>query len=286
MAEQESTKFGPEDPRWACVDRYLRLLEGTLTRTVAMETTQPLTPMAKSPVHVAARIVQRSLRRLDLELHQLKPDLSGHRADGTDFPANAETMIGTLRMDNVRQCAESVLRDGVSGDFIETGVWRGGTTIFMAGILEAWGAHDRTVWVADSFKGLPRPNSTSYPKDKGLRFDKVQGLAISREQVEANFRRYGLLSSRVKFLEGWFKDTLPNAPIERLALLRLDGDLYESTIQALEALYPKLQSGGYCIVDDYSIEACASAVNDYRTKYAVSEPIVEVDWTGVYWRKA
>jgi len=69
-------------------------------------------------------------------------------------------------------------------------------------------------------------------------------LAVSLERVQDNFRRYGLLDRQVRFLKGWFRDTLPAAPIERLAILRLDGDLYESTIQALGALHGKVSAGG------------------------------------------
>ena len=84
----------------------------------------------------------------------------------------------------------------------------------------------------------------------------------------------------------WFKDTLPDAPIDRIAVLRLDGDLYESTIQALDALYPRLSPGGFCIIDDYhAIKACRQAVTDYRAKHGLSAEIVDIDQTGVLWRK-
>ena len=90
-------------------------------------------------------------------------------------------------------------------------------------------------------------------------------LAVPRCEVEANFARYGLLDDRVRFLAGWFRNSLPSAPIEKLALLRLDGDMYESTAVALHALHPKVQPGGYVIVDDYhALVGCRQAVDDYR----------------------
>ena len=74
--------------------------------------------------------------------------------------------------------------------------------------------------------------------------------------------------------------------MERLAVLRLDGDLYESTMDALVSLYPKVEAGGYIIIDDYNdIAACRQAVTDYRSAHRITEDIVNVDWTGVYWRK-
>ena len=97
--------------------------------------------------------------------------------------------------------------------------------------------------------------------------------------MQDNFRRYGLLDEQVRFLQGWFRDTLPVAPIERLAVLRLDGDLYESTIQALESLYDKLSAGGYVIVDDYgNVAACRQAVHDFRAQRGINDPIQPIDW--------
>jgi O-methyltransferase len=208
------------------------------------------------------------------------------RAEGRDWPALALTMVGAKRIDNLQACMETVLREDVPGDFIETGVWRGGSTILMRAILEAYGITDRRVWVADSFAGLPKPDGERYPADAGDRHWTYGELAVSLERVRANFGRYNLLDEQVRFLEGWFKDTLPAAPIERLALARLDGDMYESTMDALEALYPKLSPGGFLIMDDYgAVAACKKATHDYRERCGIREPIVPIDWTGVYWRK-
>lgn len=209
------------------------------------------------------------------------------RAEGLDWPARAHTMIGLRRLENLRACVEEVLARGVPGDLIETGAWRGGATIFMRAVLKAHGVTDRRVWVADSFAGLPPPDPERYPRDAGDTLHQHQQLAVSLDQVRGHFARYGLLDDQVRFLPGWFRDTLPDAPIERLAVLRLDGDLYESTLQALESLYDKLSPGGFVIVDDYGcIAACRQAVHDFRDARGVREPIRPVDWSGVYWQKA
>ena len=158
--------------------------------------------------------------------------------------------------------------------------------MIVLGILAAWGDIDRRVWVADSFQGLPTPDTEAFPADEGHDLSGVATLAVSAEQVQANFARYDLLDDQVQFLEGWFRDTLPTAPIEHLAVLRLDGDLYESTMDALDALYPKVSIGGYVIVDDYGAwEPCRKAVDDYRRAHGITDEIVKVDWTGVYWRR-
>ncbi len=195
------------------------------------------------------------------------------------------TMIGRRRLENVRQCLEAVVGERVPGDLIECGVWRGGAAIFMRGFLAAYGIDDRTVWAADSFEGPPPP---SLPQDCGedLSAAAWPALAVPLETVKGNFERYGLLDAQVRFLPGWFKDTLPRAPIDRLALLRIDGDLYESTRDALENLYGKLSPGGFAIVDDYgAIPACRQAVDEFRAARGVTEALVQIDWTGVYWRR-
>ena len=196
-------------------------------------------------------------------------------------------MIGSPRLDNVQYCVTSVLEDGIPGDLIETGVWRGGATILMRAVLAAHGVTDRTVWV-DSFEGWPEPDPEKYPGDKGLGGGR-KALGVGVEQVKENFARYGLLDGQVRFLVGWFKDTLPQAPVEQLAVVRLDGDLYESTMDAITALYPKLSVGGYLIIDDYGApvlaDACRQAITDYRSAHNIVEPIHEVDWTGAYWRR-
>ena len=207
------------------------------------------------------------------------------REGGRIWPVQAHSMIGLKRMNNLSFCVETILKEGIPGDFIETGVWRGGSCILMKGILEAHGVKDRKVFVADSFRGLPKPDAANYPADSGDTHYENSFLAISRQQVEANFRRYDLLDPQVIFLEGWFKDTLPGLAAQRLALIRLDGDMYESTMDALCHLYPRLVAGGFCIIDDYYLPNCCKAVQDYRQEHKILEPIQDIDGVGSFWRR-
>ena len=214
-------------------------------------------------------------------------DAATKRLLGRDWPRLAHTMIGWKRMENLRFCVEDALTRGVPGDLIETGVWRGGATIFMRGIVKAYGEINRRVWVADSFEGLPPPDPGKYPADSGSTHHELKPLAISLEEVKSNFDRYGLLDDQVRFLKGWFKDTLPTAPIDKLCVARLDGDMYESTMDALNSLYPRLSVGGYLIVDDYgSVVACRKAVEDYRAAHGVTEPVQKIDNDGVFWQRS
>jgi O-methyltransferase len=208
------------------------------------------------------------------------------RERGLGWPSRAHTFLSLDRLDNVQHCVETVIRDGIGGDLIETGVWRGGACILMRAVLKAWGDETRTVWLADSFAGLPPPDAAAYPADAGDKHHQWSDFAVSRAQVEENFRRYGLLDDHVRFLEGWFKDTLPRAPVERLAVLRLDGDMYESTIQALESLYDRLAAGGFVIVDDYYMAPCARAIHDFRRERHITDSIEPIDDRGVFWRRS
>ena len=222
------------------------------------------------------------------EVGLVRPEVQDlqRRIEGRDWPGLADTMVGLKRLDNLQFCIEDVLANSIPGQMIEAGVWRGGASIFMRGVLRAHGVTDRCVWVADSFEGLPPPNPGRYPVDDGDTMHTIAYLKVSLDQVKMNFSRYGLLDKQVRFLKGWFKDTLPTLGNERWAVVRLDGDMYESTMDALTNLYPNLSSGGYIIIDDYgAISACRQAVEDYRSKQGIREEIHPIDWTGVFWQR-
>jgi O-methyltransferase len=236
---------------------------------------------------------------LQFVIHDYKQDgrstgMHKKEADGSYTPVwelrnyleLAHTMVGRKRLDNIQYCIEEVIKTKVPGDVIETGIWRGGATIFMRGVLAAYGVTDRRVWAADSFQGVPPP---TLPQDAGCDLsEKVYPvLTVKIEEVQQLFARYGLLDEQVFFLQGWFKDTLANAPIKKLAVLRLDGDLYESTMDALNPLYPKVSRGGFIIVDDFtSVPQCAQAINDFRASHGITDTIHKIDDQSVFWRKS
>jgi hypothetical protein len=203
------------------------------------------------------------------------------------------SMLPLARFDSLQFCIADVLRNEVPGDLIETGVWRGGATIFMRAALAAYEDPARQVWVADSFEGLPKPDAEKYPIEaqvhEGPFMARACGhLAVSLEEVKRNFEAYGMLDNRVRFLKGWFKDTLPLAPIEKLSIMRLDGDFYESTMDSLTNLYDKLSVGGYAIIDDYGEDSwtyCRKAVEDFRRDRRIEEPMIKVDPSCYYWQR-
>ena len=207
------------------------------------------------------------------------------RRDGADWPLRAETMVGLKRLEQFGAAVATCVVEEVPGDIVETGVWRGGACILARAVLREFDVTDRHVWLADSFAGLPPPRPDLFPADQGDLHWQNDFLRADLASVQENFARHGLLDPQVKFLPGWFQDTLQSAPIERIAVLRLDGDMYESTWVALEALYHRVSPGGFVIIDDYgAVAGCRQAVEDFRARRGIVAPIEEIDWTGRFWR--
>jgi O-methyltransferase len=200
----------------------------------------------------------------------------------------AHTMIGLDGLDNLERCAHRVFADGVPGDFLEAGVCQGGASIFLRALQVAYGEDERVTWLADSFAGVPPPiHAVDREHELDLTEERVPWMAAGIDAVRDNFETYDLLSDRVRFLPGLFADTLPHAPVERLAILRIDGDLYASTLDSLDALYDRVSDGGYVIVDDYGcLEPCRLAVDEFIAARGLDVEINQVDWTRVCWRKS
>ena len=208
------------------------------------------------------------------------------RNRGEDWPLTAYSMIGAARMRNFRVLIENAIHEGTPGDIVETGVWRGGACIMARAVLSAYGVTDRTVILADSFEGLPPPDTQNYPKDEGSVFHEFPELAISMEDVQENFRRFGFLDDQVQMFRGWFKDTMPLITSKKIAVLRLDGDMYESTRTPLLALFDRVPQGGWVIIDDYDcVPACKEAVHDFLRERRVSPTINAIDGIGAFFRK-
>jgi O-methyltransferase len=266
-------------------EMYLDLLKRALTRALIAGPPERHTfRPTRSLFRAVHPLLKKTLAAWNLELVRVRPHNpdayleSGHEAQNRI--EDAETMVGLRQLDSLHACIADVIKNNISGDFLEAGVWRGGVTIFMRGALKAYGDAVRRIWVADSFSGLPRPD----PRVES--FDWNTGdMAVSLDQVKRNFERYGLLDERVRFLPGFFEDTLPGS-VGALSILRLDADLYQSTKVALEALYPKLSVGGYAIFDDYqNLSDCRRAVDEYREGHGILDEIIKVDRRAIYWRR-
>lgn len=249
-----------------CVDLYLELLKGVLTDTIYGSEPDLA---GSSPTRFMSDFIEHYIR------------------------GRAISMLPVARLNNIQSCVDAALKNNIKGDLIETGVWRGGAVIFMRAMLEARGVTDRLVWAADSFEGLPEPDAEKYPLEAkayhGIVQTKIMNhLAASIDEVRDNFAKFHLLDDQVRFLKGWFKDTLPSAPVQQLAILRLDGDHYEFTMDALTALYHRLSPGGFAIIDDYGEDTwtyCRQAVDEFRANNGIDEPLIRVDPSCFFWQR-
>lgn len=200
----------------------------------------------------------------------------------------AHTLGDMSQVDNVERCVRDVFRNKIAGDFIEVGVFRGGMTILMAGMLRALGEKNRRVYVADSFSGWPKPEENHSVEDSVCYelFADAGSFASSIEEVRHNFGSYNLLDDHVVFVPGWFDETLPKLDVEKFAIIRIDADWYESTQCALENLYPRLSLGGYLVIDDYGLPiGCREAVDEYRQNYQVRDDFQWVNDQTIFWQK-
>jgi hypothetical protein len=239
-----------------------------------------------------AQSVRRTVRRITLSnavaseadayLDRVKREVTGydHLGGGVSFEtfnctthydlANSQWKIGledrpmTLlskgQLDLIEQAILQVEAAQVPGDLIEAGVWRGGAVVLMRAVLEAHGIAGRTVIAADSFAGIPQ--STRFAADPVNTW--TDRWEASLDDVRANVDSHGFLDERTRFLPGFFDDTLPRLTDERLALIRLDSDAYDSVRCSLEQLYPLLSPGGIVIIDDWHLVSCRMAVQNYR----------------------
>ena len=218
-------------------------------------------------------------------LRELEPDQVSLRVMGADWPFSGLTMVGLKRLDDFQTCIESVVADRITGDVIEAGTWRGGASILARATLDCLGVGERTVWIADSFKGLPAPDAEGFPEDAELDLSQVGYLAAPAAEVRGYFARFEL-DHDIELVEGFFDETLPALRGQPWSVIRLDGDTYEATWLGLESLYPSLSTGGYVIVDDYGlITECRRAVDDYRVEHGISDPIEWIDRQAVRWRR-
>lgn len=270
------------------MSNYLDLLKVLLTGYAFPESAYLTirTRPGYSPKTVLINSILKFAAKRGWRIQKIRPFDKEGRENGIDWPSIGYTMVGLKRLDNVQMAIETVIRENIPGDICECGVWRGGCGIFMKAVLATHNVKDRVIWLADSFEGLPKPDVANYPADEGYDLSQFEILAVSQETVKENFERFDLMDDKVKFLKGWFSQSLPKAPIEKLSVLRADGDLYESTMDILNNLYSKVSPGGFVIIDDYNaVEPCKLAVTEFREKNKITAPIHVIDRHAVYWRK-
>ena len=282
--------------------RYLTLLSNTLRDTLH-NFDSPLTPLELHQAEATRQRVQQefateidALRGRpasedpeDLRLRELLLDpnlawvLSFLRVNSRD----SHTLLHRESLEHLQECILELHRDNIAGDLMECGVYKGGASIYMRGVLAALGDEQRKVWLADSFQGLPEPNRDddlkdavvySYLRDAG-------SFQVNLDSVQQSFAALDLLDDQVKFVPGWFHESLVGFD-QPLALLRCDADWYESTVDVLKHLYHLVAPGGYIVIDDYAPTFGAyRAVNEFREEQKITSPLVKVHEAVHVWRK-
>jgi hypothetical protein len=222
------------------------------------------------------------LGNLKLNIFEYEESL---REGGLDWTYLGSTMTGIQRINNVQYLISQVVQNNIPGDYLEAGVWRGGSSVFARGVLRSLNQGHRKSYVCDSFQGLPAGDKNLHPDDKN--WDKTPYLSVSDIVVATSFREAALLDENVIFARGFFNHTMkPLAKqINSLAILRLDGDMYESTVDVLYHLYDKLSLGGYVIMDDWDNFPSQFACLDFFAAHKFDPDIVRIDKVSVYWQK-
>ena len=248
--------------------------------------------------HPTSNSLKRIIKKVILSLLSkkglsIKKDItSDDFENGSKRSSLSFSMVGKKRLNNVHELIDKIYKNKIEGDFLEAGIWRGGVVIFMKACLFAYNDSSRKIWGIDSFKGFPSLDLKNFPEDSI--FEKIlnkwnrQEMIVSKKEVIDNIKKFDLFDKQIELLEGWFSDILYNDnEIKKLSLCRIDGDLYQSTYEALVGLYPKISSGGYVIIDDYGLPsgACKKAVDRFRKENNINSELVKIDWVGVYWKK-
>ena len=216
----------------------------------------------------------------DCVLGNLVPYNSTLRARGRDWPAFGLTMIGTARMIQFKDAIISVIKNNIKGDIAELGVWRGGACIWARKILDVYHENKRIVHVFDAFETIPGYNE-SY----------MNYLAVSQEKVMSNFKKFDADVNPVKFHKGLFKDTLPhfvkeNPDVKSIAVLRIDGNFYDSYQDAMYYLYPLVPKGGIIIFDDvFTHKPVMKFWNDFKHDYSLNEELQKIDSDAAWFEK-
>lgn len=186
--------------------------------------------------------------------------------------------VGLRRLRSLRRLTQELNRRGIEGDIVECGTCEGGSGALLAQTARE-GHVQRRTWLLDSFEGMP-PAGESDPKE-AMEWTGLTKGSISR--VRDVLRRVRVPEEDVTIVPGWFSDTLPKLPAQRIALLHIDADWYDSVTEVLDSLFDRVVPGGYVVLDDYGYwEGCSRAWHDFETRRGLSLKLTHVDSAGVY----
>jgi O-methyltransferase len=203
------------------------------------------------------------------------------------------TLTSPERMHALIEAIRYISKNHISGDIVECGVWKGGSMMLAAKTLMELNDNNYEVYLFDTFEGTTKP--TEMDKDYlgnsmletwEKEFEDKEKLPksadyVSLEEVKKNIYSTGYPKKKIHFVKGKVEDTIPKSAPEKISILRLDTDWYESTRHELENLFPKLSSGGILIIDDYGhFEGSRKAVDEYFEKNKIKCFLNRIDYTG------
>lgn len=210
------------------------------------------------------------------------------RENGLDWPLYGLTMVGYKRLTNLENLLRETSLNRIKGDFVECGVWRGGSSVFAKAVWDAYNEHSRRIHLVDSFNGLPK--ATQGNDDNS--WNRMTYLKVKEDDIRQSFAELRLLDDRVEFVKGYFRYSLPVLRKEmqsggrKIAILRMDGDMYESTMDILYNLYDLVSIGGCIIIDDFSIPVCRKAMDEFMRRHAMNPVYTSIDGSGAYFCKS
>jgi O-methyltransferase len=202
------------------------------------------------------------------------------------------TMTSSGRIWSLLRAVEYVHTNRINGDFVECGVWRGGSVLAMIAQLKNLNAPERKIWLYDTFQGMTAPTHHDVASTGGASAAQLLSTTAvadgnnvwcvaSLEDVETNISKTSYSPEQLVFIKGDVESTLKERAPNDIALLRLDTDWYESTKAELEVLYPKLVPGGVCILDDYGHwQGARKAVDDYFRQLGARPLLMPIDFSG------
>ena len=197
------------------------------------------------------------------------------------------TMVTNGNLLNLYRLVAQANQAQLAGALVECGVWNGGSAAMMrlADVDQSQADGLRTMWLFDSFQGLPRPGERDGQSERNGYFVGMNRGCI--DNVQAAFRRLHVPFAQVKVIPGWFNDTLASVPVESIALLHVDADWYDSVKIVLDVFYDKVTPGGYIVLDDYGYwQGCNRAVAEFLSERGLGKiELVRTDRVGAYFRK-
>jgi O-methyltransferase len=241
----------------------------------------------KRAVRSVFRSVGLDVRRIAEQ--QFPPDFDAETRDICKL-VSPFTMTSPERIFALRQSVQYLVQNNIQGDFVECGVWRGGSMMAVARTLQGLGVTEKNLYLFDTFDGMSAPTQDDVAFNGESAIELLAQSAqkanpvraySALDEVKRNLLSTGYPAERMFFIEGKVEDTIPAQMPERIALLRLDTDWFESTYHELLHLYPRLSPGGVLIIDDYGHWAGArKAVDRYFAEHNLIPLLHRIDYTG------